>query len=448
MKKILTIAASDSGGGAGIQADIKTITILNGYAMSAVTALTAQNTLGVQAVHPVPTECVQQQIEAVCSDIGADAVKTGMLLNAETISTVSRQLRQQNIPLVVIDPVMRSTSGDTLLEENAVEALRQELLPLATMVTPNLDEASTLAGMTVDSIETMQEAARSIHGMGPQYVLIKGGHLSRECTDVLFDGEGFTEFTAPRVDSDNTHGTGCTLSAAIATLLAQGLQATQAVQAAKDFLTDAVRNGLPLGKGHGPTNPFARVARDAHLQRCTTSLMEAFNKLEAAKIGNLIPEIQSNFGYALPGAETATDVVAFPGRIIRFGNTIKHLAAPAPGSSQHIAKIILTSMRYFSTYRAAMNICWTPQLIDTCRAIGLTVDSFDRRLEPADVKEREGSTLEWGTQQVLSKSSTPPDVIYDEGDVGKEPVSRVLGTDPIDVADKIIKIAKEISQTC
>lgn len=444
MKRILTIAASDSGGGAGIQADIKTITVLGEFAMSAITALTAQNTRGVEAVHPVPPPFIKQQIDAVVQDIGADAVKTGMLLNVETIKTVARALRQHGITRVVIDPVMLAKSGDCLLEKSAVDTLRQELFPLAFMITPNLDEAAALCGITVDSPAAMKEAALMLHRMGPRYVLIKGGHLHGDCIDLLYDGSSFLEFPGSRIDTKNTHGTGCTFSAAIATELSRGLPAADAVRRAKEFITTAIRFSLPLGAGHGPTNPFAAIARDAQILHCIREVENAFILLQKACIGSLVPEVQSNLGYATASAAGPEDVVAFPGRIIRLNDTIARVAAPAAGASRHIAKIILTALRKDSSCRTAMNIAWRPDIIECCKALGLAVCEFSRDDEPSGLQEIEGSTLEWGTQKVISECGRVPDIIFDRGGAGKEPMTRVLGADPAAVAEKIINIAKEL----
>lgn len=443
MKRVLIIAASDSGGGAGIQADIKTVTLCGAFAMTAITALTAQNTRGVENVLAVAPSFIQQQIEVVLSDIGADAVKTGMLVNAETISAVAQSLNKYPDARLVIDPVMKAKSGHSLLAREAMETLRQKLLPRAFIITPNLDEASALCGRTVDSLDGMQEAARSIHGMGPRYVLIKGGHLAGDCCDLLYDGAAFTRFDAPRIATASTHGTGCTLASAIAAELAKGLEPGAAVRRAKEFITTAIRFAVPLGSGHGPTNPYANIARDAQVMQCCRELEAAFLRLQEARIGCLIPEVQSNFGYATPAAVSPDDVVAFPGRIIRLHDSITRVAAPAAGASRHIARVILTARGHDTSCRAAMNIAWSPEIIDRCRNRGLLVAEFSRGDEPPNVREIEGSTLEWGTRKAISETGRVPDIIYDHGGAGKEPMTRVLGTDPMAVALKILSIAKE-----
>jgi hydroxymethylpyrimidine kinase/phosphomethylpyrimidine kinase len=262
MKRILTIAGSDSGGGAGIQADLKTITLLGSFGMSALTALTAQNTVAVEAIHEIPLDFIEAQIDAVFSDIGVDAVKTGMLSNAGVVQLVADKVAQHKPPIVVVDPVMVAKSGDPLLADDARETLAGSLLPLATLVTPNLPEASALIGWEVGGEEDMQTAAEEIYRLGPKYVLVKGGHLQCEPVDLLFDGEHFHEFRSERVDTKNVHGTGCTYASAIATYLAQELDVVAAVAAAKRFITGAIRHGLALGRGHGPTNPYAVVSQD------------------------------------------------------------------------------------------------------------------------------------------------------------------------------------------
>ncbi len=259
MKKILTIAGSDSGGGAGIQADLKTITVLGGYGMSAVTALTAQNTLGVQGVHPVPIDFIGRQMDSVLSDYGADGAKTGMLATPDVVEVVAERLKKYKVAPLVVDPVMVAKGGDVLLDREARISLKEVLLPLAHVVTPNLPEAADLCGFPVEDLTAMKAAAREIHRLGTPYVLIKGGHLKGDAVDLLFDGKDFKTYSSPRLSNRNTHGTGCTFSAALATLLAQGYEMITAVEEAKRFISRAIAKSLDFGAGHGPTNHYAHV---------------------------------------------------------------------------------------------------------------------------------------------------------------------------------------------
>jgi hydroxymethylpyrimidine/phosphomethylpyrimidine kinase len=256
VRTALTIAGSDSGGGAGIQADLKTFSALGVFGMSALTAITAQNTLGVTAVFELPPEIVAAQIDAVVSDIGVDAAKTGMIANAEIIRVVAAKVREHGISKFVVDPVMVATSGDRLLREDAVEALRSDLLPLATVVTPNLPETGVLIGREISTLDQMRDAARAIVDLGVKSVLVKGGHLDGDAVDIFFDGDQFVELRAPRIATTSTHGTGCTLASAIASLLAKETPLEQAIREAKAYVTAAIENAYPIGKGHGPVHHF------------------------------------------------------------------------------------------------------------------------------------------------------------------------------------------------
>lgn len=254
--RALTIAGSDSGGGAGIQADLKTFAALGVFGMSAITALTAQNTVGVDGIVEIDPSFVSLQIHAVVKDIGADAVKTGMLANAGIISQVAADLRSLDLPNVVVDPVMVSKSGHSLLRADAVEALVRELLPVALIVTPNLQEASALTGMPVKEAGDMREAARRIKDFGVGYVVVKGGHLEGTPMDLLYDGRDFIELTNERFETPHTHGTGCSFASAVAAGLARGWTVKDSVFRAKHFISGAIRSGLSVGKGHGPVHHF------------------------------------------------------------------------------------------------------------------------------------------------------------------------------------------------
>lgn len=262
MKRLLTIAGSDSGGGAGIQADLKTFHAFGCYGMSVLTAITAQNTLGVHGVEELPAEFVALQLESVVTDIGVDAAKMGMLCSAEIVHALSRKMETLTIPHLVVDPVMRAKGGDTLLREDAQQALIEEIIPLAELLTPNIPEAEVLADMPIKTKNDMKAAARQICQKGARRVLIKGGHREEDATDLLFDGVDYTEFSADRIATRNTHGTGCTYSAAIAANLGLGLSLNEAISVAKKYITEAIRLNPGLGKGFGPLNHFVCVEQN------------------------------------------------------------------------------------------------------------------------------------------------------------------------------------------
>ena len=259
--KALTIAGSDSGGGAGIQADLKTFAALGVYGMSVITALTAQNTREVLAVVEPPPEMVGAQIDAVMSDIGADAVKTGMLSSADIVAQVATGIERYDMKNVVVDPVMVAKSGDRLLREDAVGAVIDLLLPLTYIVTPNIPEAEVLSGRDIQNDAGMIEAARAIHARGARFVVVKGGHREGDAVDIVFDGSGVERLSSPRVDTRNTHGTGCTFSAAIAARLAAGRGPLDAIRDAKDYLYGALLNSYEIGAGHSPVHHFYQLWR-------------------------------------------------------------------------------------------------------------------------------------------------------------------------------------------
>jgi hydroxymethylpyrimidine/phosphomethylpyrimidine kinase len=257
--RALTIAGSDSGGGAGIQADLKTFSAMGVYGASAVTAVTAQNTIGVRAIHEIPPDVVAAQIDAVLEDIGTDAAKTGMLSSVAIIEVVADRLRAHSVAALVVDPVMVAKSGDALLRPEAVQALLALILPLAAVVTPNAPEAAVLSGIEVRDAATAREAARRIHDLGPRMVIVKGGHLDGDRSeDLVFDGRTFELLSGRRIETPHTHGTGCTFSAAITAGLARGLAPLEAAREARAFLQGAIEHAEPLGGGHGPVNHLWR----------------------------------------------------------------------------------------------------------------------------------------------------------------------------------------------
>jgi len=259
--RALTIAGSDSGGGAGIQADLKTFTALRVFGMSAITSVTAQNTNSVLGINNLSPEFIELQIDAVVKDIGVDAVKIGMLSTKEIIGSVAAKIKEYSLKNIVLDPVMVAKGGESLLNSDAEGVLVKELLPHATVLTPNIPEAEVISGLRISSIEDMKTAATKIRTLGPENVLIKGGHLdkSKDAVDILYDGTDFFEFRTPRVDTRNTHGTGCTYSAAICAGLAKNLPVLDSVKEAKYYVTLAIQNSFDIGRGHGPLNHFWKI---------------------------------------------------------------------------------------------------------------------------------------------------------------------------------------------
>jgi hydroxymethylpyrimidine kinase / phosphomethylpyrimidine kinase / thiamine-phosphate diphosphorylase len=440
MYKILTIAGSDSGGGSGIQADLKTIQSLGGYGMSVVTALTAQNTLGIKSIQPVDSDFVALQMDAVLEDIGADCIKIGMLANAAIVRVVAERIAKHGIEKVVIDPVMASTNGEILLDERGREALVKELFPLGYVITPNIPESEILTKKKIAGVPDMKKAARRIRKMGPKNVLVKGGHLEEAPVDILHDGYQDYEFHSQRAVTRHTHGTGCTLASALATFLAQGVPLMESIDKAKRYLYRALRFSLPLGRGIGPANHYASIAREIARGDVIEELDKALERLKRLNIGHLIPEVQSNLAYAIPYAESVDDIASFPGRIIRMLNSVDAFASARFGASRQIHHLVLAAMEYDPDKRAAMTIAYSESLVKKIRSLGYTVAEFDRTRTPKDVQEEEGSTLAWGVQDVMEELGRVPDAIFDQGAVGKVPLIRLFARNASAIVDLIARL--------
>ena len=444
MKTVLIVAGSDPGAGAGLQQDLKTATLLGVYGLTVVTALTVQNSLGVQAVQPVAIDLVEAQLDAVLADFPVDAVKIGMLATGVTVRAVATRLRDMaERPPVVLDPVLAAGRGGALLEEEGIDLLKTELFPLTAILTPNVPEAERLTGMTIEAPNHLEDAARRLQALGPAWVLAKGGHLANDPVDVLTDGKNAYHLPGTRFPAPHNHGSGCLLAAALAAHLAQGLTVPEAVNQARDLVGAALRHGLPLGQGTGPVNPYAPFARERAKYEVLEELQAAAARLVREDISPLIPEVMSNLGYALPYAEGPEHVAAFPGRILRTPQGTLVPAPPTFGASRHIAPVILSAMQVFPHLRSAMNIRYVEGIEDLAPLLHFHHASFDRSQEPPEVKAREGGTLAWGVASVLQQLQPwepPPDLISDRGEMGKEPMLRLLGEDPMSVVEKALAL--------
>ena len=433
----LTIAGSDSGGGAGIAADLKTFAAFGVHGLCVVTAVTAQNTQGVDAIFELPPEFVTKQLDTIMRDFNVKWAKTGMLGSADIIRAVESGIKRHNLR-VVVDPVMASATGAPLIQENAIEAL-VALLKCAELVTPNVPEAEMLSGIKIKSKADMRRAARAIAKLGPRAVLIKGGHLKgREIVDILYIGKKFTEFKGSRITEEQIHGTGCSLASAITAELAKGSNVEKAVSKARDFIAEAIKCRLDVGKGVKPVSQFAALTKEAEKNRIAEEVWTAAQLLaNDKKFVKLLPEVGSNIVMALPGARTKEDVVGLSGRIVRVGNRAHITGIPVLGGSEHVANIVLTAMHHDQKIRAGLNIRFSEEAVRACRKLGLRVSEFGRKNEPRGAK-----TMVWGTQQAIKKAGRVPDVIFDRGAKGKEAMIRLLGKSAKEVAERALKISK------
>lgn len=427
----MTIGGSDCSGGAGIQADIKTFSALGVHGTSVLTAITAQNSEGVQAIQEVPVKIVEQQLESIMSDIAVDYAKTGMLYSAEIIAVAATQLKRYNVPFV-LDPVMNAGAGGILLEDNALNTLIELLLPICTVVTPNVPEASRISGLEIRDIEDAKLAALKINDMGATAVIIKGGHLEHEiaagkATDLIYDGEFEHISTSMIKQGKIVHGAGCTFSAALAAELAKGTTLHDAATSAKKFVYNAIIGGVEL-PNLIVVNQSSR--KDADRYFVLENVKEAVTMLkETPNFKNHIPEVGTNIGMAIADAKSEHDVAAVDGRIITAKEGV-HAGCVDFDVSSHVARLVLTMMKHDKTKRSAINVKYTSELIEACEELGLTVSSFDRAKEPAGAK-----TMDWGVREASVVFS--PDVVYDLGAVGKEPMVRIFGNTAVEVASKV-----------
>lgn len=451
MKRVpvaISIAGSDSGGGAGIQADLKTFAAMGVHGTVALTSVTAQNTYEVRAIHDIPPHVVYEQIIAIAIDMGIDAGKTGMLSNAEIVDTVARAVEDVGFPLVV-DPVMIAKSGAKLLRDEAVEMLVKRLLPLAKIVTPNAPEASRIAGVEVKDLDSARIAAKKIvDETGVEAAVVKGGHLtSNTAIDVMYWNNQFYVFESERVPDGCTHGTGCSFSAAIAAELAKGSNVYDAVREAKRFITTAISYGLKIGKGHCPVNPMAWLYVPAYKYLVIEELERAIGRLmgSSKELLEFLPEVGMNIVLSLPPeyVRGINDVAGVKGRIIRFGDEMLKAGPVEFGASKHLARLVVELQRNYPEIRAALNVKYDARLIDKAKSKGYRVVFIDRRMEPEDVKRIEGATMKWIADEVSKITLNPPDLIYDVGDVGKEAMIRIIGRNAYEVVNKLLDIVKD-----
>jgi len=429
---LLTIAGSDSGGGAGVQADIKTFAACGVHAVCAITAVTSQNTLGVQHVFALPAEVVVEQFESIFSDFDVGFAKTGMLYNSETIHAVGKYLKKHDVSYVV-DPVMSAEAGGNLLFTDALLSLK-DLIKYAFVVTPNRFEAQTLTGVTITSIDDAKRAALKLCEIGASAVVITGGHL--DCRDVVLF-EGRFKVINGNVEG-GTHGTGCTYSAALSANLMLGDDVFDAAKKAKNFVIDAISSSRPVGDGVSPVNQMHNIIKDADRFNVLQNLAHAVKQLqECSECGLLLPEVGCNIAMAIKEASTPDDVAAVEGRIVRLHDRMHPVGCIGFGASRHVARIIISALRFNPILRAAMNIRFAPEIMDACNKLNLNMMSFSREDEPSLTK-----TMDWGTSYAFLHAAKTPDVIYDEGGVGKEAMIRLLGTDALSVAKKAIVIAQ------
>ena len=431
MRCALTIAGSDSGGGAGIQADLKSFAAVGVHGTSVLTCVTAQNTRGVASIFPLPAGEIRSQLRAVLSDFGIRAAKTGMLYSGDIVRAVANELRRRKFPLVV-DPVMVATVGASLQTADLRDALVDALLPGADLVTPNAFEVEQLTRHRVRSLADARRAARAITDLGVGAVLVKGGHLRGDLVDVLYRDGGFREFRSHRYP-EGLHGSGCTLASSIAAYMALGHGLDEAIALGRRRVMAGFSTAYRPGHGVGVINSHFTPDRYAVWEAVTAAASVAARLIPLA----FAPEVGINLGYALPAAVGPDDVCALRGRILRVGDELAVTGPPAFGASRHIARVILTAMYFSPEARSAINLKYGGQSPTPFRRLGFAVGTFRREKQPLGT-----STMEWGTRTAIGASGRVPDIVCDAGGIGKEAMMRVLGSNPTDVLRKVRKLVR------
>ena len=439
MKIALSIAGSDSGAGAGIQADLKMFSALDVYGCTVITAITAQNTKQVDEIFEISPPMVKQQIRSVMTDMQPNAIKIGMVYSRPIIEAVYSSLKKttSKIP-IVLDPILAAGTGAKLLRAEAYKSFVSKLVPLSTLITPNRMEAEKLADIVIKKENDAIEAARRIKKLGAENVVVKGGLFGPAyVTDVLLDSKGnIMKFTNPLLKIEEIHGSGCNFSSAITAYLAKGMALVEACKMANEYVQIAIKNAIKIGRGLPIANPLSVIYRDADRYSIMAELQQAAEQVSMLDgFYKLIPETQTNFAYALSNAVDVSDVAAVRGRIIRIENT----SAPASyikfGASSHVASAIIAYMSVNPDFRSAINIRFDERIIDVCKSL-FSVASYDRTKEPKRIKKKEGSTVTWGIVAALSKNPLA-DVIYHMGDIGKEPMISLFGRNPAEVVKKV-----------
>ena len=421
---ILSIGGSDPSSGAGIQSDIKTFSNHDVYGFTVVTAITSQNTRKVTSVEPVSAKSLMAQIDSILSDFHIDAIKIGMVYNSQIIKVIHSKLRNIKVP-IVIDPIIKSTTGATLLKKSALYDYRKMIVPLADVITPNKHEAKVLSG-----ISNINKSAKKIQLMGANCVIITGATSSNgKISDFILEENKKYVISGKKIPIRN-HGSGCNYSASIAVSLAKGNTIRYAVKAAKDYVYQSIKNSKNIGKG-------------VHITHKNTSngmreLSYSINHFKQIKnIYKIIPECQTNFVFAKKNPKIIKDVLGISGRLVKSGKEVVTAGEIVYGGSQHVGTAVIQVNKKFPEVRSGINIKYDPKIIAKAKKSKFTVLSYDRSKEPKKSKQKENSSISWGISNTLNAKS--PDIIYHKGDVGKEPMILIFGNNPDDVIRKVSK---------
>ncbi|MCX7856367.1 MAG: PfkB family carbohydrate kinase [Deltaproteobacteria bacterium] len=444
MKILVSIAGFDPTSGAGITKDTEVFSSLGSHGLGIPTSIVIQGPSGVKSLHGIPLELFKRMLQSIEDEgIKVGGLKTGVLANEEYIEIIVSVMKEKDwqIPIVV-DPVLKAKNGYPLLTEKGIESLKKFLIPLCTMITPNIEEAERLSGIKIVNERDIREAAMRLKEMGARTVIIKGGHLEGDPVDIFYDGSAFVEKRKIRLDRV-VHGTGCMFSASVLFFLTCGFRPVEAFFEAEAIVEVLIKEAYKVKEdGYMYSSLSRRLGVLARKFEVINTLREIKERLERLNPVDLIPEVQMNICYALPDAKGIEDVCAFPGRISKHGGKILIKAEPEFGSSSHVARSLIAFMKLYPQVRSCMNLKYSPELLENAKKNGLRVMYFDRKIEPEEIKIKEGKSLDFMIEEVLRKSDLIPDIIYDTGDLGKEPMLRLFARDPFELLEKMEKVLR------
>lgn len=437
MKNILTIAGYDPTSGAGITRDTDIFFSFGFHGISVPTCTVVQGPKGVTDIHATPPDQFRQMLDMISDGLPVDGVKIGVVYDQWYVDEISKFLRKRKRIPVVVDPVFAAKNNKALITEAGTRRFVGSVFPAASIVTPNIEEASILMGKEVNSVQDMKVSAKILVDSGINAVIIKGGHLKGEPTDILYDGKEFVEWKKKRIERI-IHGTGCSLSSSVLSYLVNGYPMKEAFLAAEKYTDKLLKESYRID-ADGYFYASSGIANSKAAQKWETlnSLRRASKRLLQLNCIELVPEVQMNIGYAITNAGGVEDIAAFPGRIGKRSDSIYFRGDPEFGASSHVARLILTYMRHYPYMRACVNIRYDKAILAKAKERNMHVVFFDRRKEPSKVRGAEGKSLDYLVDSILRRAKTPPDIIYDKGDVGKEPIIRLFARDPLELIEKM-----------
>jgi len=431
---ILSIGGSDPSSGAGIQSDVKAFAEFGAYGLTVITAVTGQNTSSFGMIEPISKKILKNQMESVFTDFKIDGIKIGVVFNSEIIKTLYQQLKKLKIPIVV-DPVIKSTTGGELIERKAIEDFKKYIIPLATVITPNRFEAEILTKTKINSKNAIEKIAKNIQKMGATNVVITGIEgKNKKITDFILEKNTKYIISEDKISTTN-HGSGCNYSAAMIFAISNKKTIRESVKFAKEFAYNSIKNAKKVGRGIKITDFHSK-------DKINSELSESINEFVKIKdIYKNIPECQTNFVYSKKNPKSTKDILGISGRIIKAGNDVIVAGNLTYGGSKHVATALLAVNKKFPEINSAMNLKYQKSTISKIKKSNLSTSSYDRTLEPKDVKNK-GSSVEWGIKNVVKRLREPPDIIFHKGDFGKEPMIIVFGKTPKKVIKKLLKIVE------